>query len=316
MEVIGDVSSGEGSWVTLRVFQIEPINCRAFHPTHVLCEPPRLHLHATRGIERKSKIYRRCTNRARKVEMPYLIESNEWRLLQEFGRLLDQKKARYYVQGRLLNSQERVQTNSELIEVELRRVFMVKEIHQNLDPVEFERCQAKLNSLCSLLDGLARSTNADSGTEGLAYPRLQALTSFIKSTPGNVDLASGSNETLFRLPHDAGKLCDCLRIVTECNDVLSPLLAPPSQAPVIQPLQKQQKRRAWKKAVIRNRAMFVLEILFKHFRCGTPHEVLLELNEDPDEDSVLPSLKLMLSPCFELESWQEARCDSVNMYVC
>jgi hypothetical protein len=248
--------------------------------------------------------------------MPYLVESNEWRLLQGLGRLLGPRKARYLLQAGPLDNHNGVQSHAELIEVELRRVFMVKEIPRNLDPAEFELCQAKLNSLCLLLDGLTRSSNAHSGPEGPSYPHLRALTSFLESTSGAVDLASGPNETLFRLPRDAGKLWDCLRVVTECNDALSRLLAPSTHEPVIQPLQRRQKKRAWKKSTTRNRAMFVLETLFKHFRCGTPHEVLLKLIGVPDEDSVLPSLQLILSACPELELWQEARCDSVNLWVC
>ncbi|RFU77282.1 hypothetical protein TARUN_4958 [Trichoderma arundinaceum] len=116
-----------------------------------------------------------------------------------------------------------------------------------------------------------------------------------------------------RLPSDAVELGKCLRVVTECNDTVSRLLAPPQHESSIQPLQRQQKKRMWKKARIRNRASFVLGTLFEHFRCGTSHEVLLKLIEDPDEDLVLPSLQLMLSPCPELENWQEVQCDSMNL---
>ncbi|KAJ5899926.1 hypothetical protein N7495_004670 [Penicillium taxi] len=232
-----------------------------------------------------------------------------WRLLHGLGRLLASKKARYQLQAGSLNDHNGVQSNAELIEVELRRVFIVKEISQNLDAAEFEHCQAKLNSLCLLLDGFARPLNAQIGSGGLSYPRLRALTGFLERTSGPVDLASGPNETLFRLPHDAGKLDDCLRVVIECNDVLSRLLAPSLHEPVIQPNQGRKKKRSWKKFTILNQAIFVLENLFKNSKCGTPHEVLLKLIEGPDENSVLPSLQLILSACPELELWQEARCD-------
>lgn len=246
--------------------------------------------------------------------MPYLFESNEWRLLQGLGLLLDQRKATYHVQSGPLNHHN-VHLNAELFEVELRRAFMVQEFPQNLDPTEFGQCQAKLKSLCLLLDSLAWSRSAHGHPEGGIFPRLRALTGLLESTSGAVDLVNGPNKTLFRLPSDAAELSRCLRVVTECNDTLSRLIAPVSQEPAIRPLQRQQKRRMWKKARIRNRATFVLGNLFEHFRCGTSHEVLLKLIEDPDEDSVLPSLQLMLSPCPELESWQEVRCDSVDLYV-
>ncbi|KAJ5622969.1 hypothetical protein N7490_011574 [Penicillium lividum] len=183
------------------------------------------------ALDQTLKVHLHYVNKARQSKMPYLVESNEWRLLQGLGRLLGPRKARYQLQAGPLDNHNEVESHAELIEVELRRVFMVKEIPRNLDPAEFELCQAKLNSLCLLLDGLTRSSNAHSGPEGPSYPHLRALTNFLESTSGAVDLASGPNETLFRLPRDAGKLCDCLQVVTECNDALVRLLAPSTHEP-------------------------------------------------------------------------------------
>ncbi|KAK1246374.1 hypothetical protein MKX08_000176 [Trichoderma sp. CBMAI-0020] len=237
--------------------------------------------------------------------MPYLIELSEWRLLQRIGSLLDHRKAPYQVQpGPHLNP------NAELFEVELRRAFMVQELPQNLGPTEFRQCEAKLKSLCSLLDELALPQSAHGHPDGKPFPRLRVLTGFLESTSEKFDLANGPNKTLFNLPSDADQ---CLEDITKCNDTLSRLVAPASQEPAIQPLQRQQEKRMWKKARIRNRVTFILGTLFEHFRCGTSHEVLLKLIEDPNEDLELPSLQLMLSPCSELESLQEVRCDSVNL---
>lgn len=247
--------------------------------------------------------------------MPYLIESNEWRLLQGLGVLLNHRKARYHDPLEPLIHRKQVRPNAELFEFELRRAFMFKEFARNLDAIEFAQCQAKLNGLCSLLDELAWPRSTHCGPESQDYPRLRALTRFLKSTSGAVDLANGPNETLFRLPHDAVYLSSCLNVVTECNKTLSRLIESPPQESAIRSLQRQQKKRTWEKARIRDRSTRVLGTLFEHFRCGTPHEVLLKLIEDPDEDSVLPSLPLMLSPCPELELWHEARCASVDLYV-
>lgn len=252
--------------------------------------------------------------------MPYLIELNEWRLLRGIGSLLDHRKASYvHMQSRPLNDLK--DPNADLFEVELRRAFMVQELPRNLTSGEFEECQAKLESLCLLLDRLVLDSLASnslawgqSHSHEKVFPRLRALTTFLESTSETVDLAIGANRTLFKLPNGA-ELGRCLQIVTECNDTLSRLTASAPQEPPIQPLQKQQKKRMWKKARIRNRSTFVLGTLFEHFRCGSSHEVLLKLIEDPDEESVLPSLQLMLSPCPELDLWQEVQCESVNMYV-
>ncbi|KAK4080209.1 hypothetical protein Trihar35433_1314 [Trichoderma harzianum] len=211
--------------------------------------------------------------------------------------------------------------NADLFEVELRRAFIVQELPRNLTLREFEECQAKLESLCLLLDrlvldSLVSNSLACGQSHGheMVFLRLRALTTFLESTSETVDLAIGANRTLFQLPNGA-ELGRCLQVVTECNDTLGRLTASASQEPTIQPLQKQQKKRMWKKARIRNRSTFVLGTLFEHFRCGSSHEVLLKLIEDPDEESVLPSLQLMLSPCPELDLWQEVQCESVNMYV-
>ncbi|KAL7784841.1 hypothetical protein V8C37DRAFT_342878 [Trichoderma ceciliae] len=243
--------------------------------------------------------------------MPYLIESNEWRLIQGLGLLLDKRKAPYQ---RPLNNCEGAQSTAELFEVELRHAFMIREFPRNLDPAEFQQCQAKLNGLCLLLDGLAWPRSAHCDPENQAYPRLRALAGLLESTSEAVNLVNGLNKTIFRLPNDTVELSKCLHVVTECNHALSRLLPPPPQeSAILQPLQRQQKKRMWKKARIRNQATFILETLFGHFSCKTPHEVLLKLTEDPDEDLILPRLQLILSPCPGLESLQEVWCDSVDL---
>ncbi|KAJ5684065.1 uncharacterized protein N7477_000410 [Penicillium maclennaniae] len=146
--------------------------------------------------------------------MPYLVESNEWRLLHGLGRLLGPRKARYQLQAGPLNDHNGVRSHAELIEVELRRVFMVKEIPRNLDPAEFEPCQAKLNSLCLLLDGLARSSNAHSGPEGPSYPHLRALTGFLESTSGAIDLASSRRWQALRLSAGCHRVQRCPQSAT------------------------------------------------------------------------------------------------------
>jgi hypothetical protein len=248
--------------------------------------------------------------------MPYLNDLTEWRLLDELGRLLDQRKARYHVAAGQFRDHKQVNLNTELIETELRSVFMVKQVSRVLDAAEFEQCQIQLSSLCSLLDDLARPSNTHRGLESSGYSRLRALIGLLESTSGEIDLASGSNQTLFELPHGADELCECLRVMADYNKVINQLLAPLLEEPILPSFQKQHHQNgAWKEGIIRNRARLALKTLFQHFKCGTPHEILLKLIEDPDEDLILPDLQLLLSPCLELISWQEARCDFVNQYV-
>lgn len=248
--------------------------------------------------------------------MPYLIESNEWRLLQGLGLLLSQRKARYQVQSSPPNHPRGGgHFIAERLEVALRQVFLVKEYPQNLEPPVFEQCQMHLSGMCSLLDDLTPPQFAKNSHNGQTYPRLRALTGILETTSGAVDLVTGPNVPIFTLPRDALELGRCLDAATECNNVLSRLLEPPPQEPAIPSEPKQKSKTAWKKARIRNRATFVLGKLFEHFRCETSHEVLLKLIEDSDEHSTLPDLQLMLSPCrqLKLELWQEARCDSTNL---
>ncbi|KAI0860594.1 hypothetical protein F4860DRAFT_478936 [Xylaria cubensis] len=131
---------------------------------------------------------------------------------------------------------------------------------------------------------------------------------------GPVDIVNGPNETVFSLPEDENNLNRCLSSISELNITLSRLLRPILQEPTTRPFTSQKiKKRTWKKARVRNQVILMLEVLFKHFNCGTSHEVLLKLTEDPDEDSELPSLQMILSLCPGSESWQEALCDSVNL---
>lgn len=244
--------------------------------------------------------------------MPFIIESNEWRLLHGLALLLDYRKAPFQVRPKQL-IHPNMNHNAELFEIELRRTFMLKACPQNLDKENFSQCQVHLSILCSLLDGLA--TNIDHCTlDDVAYPRLRVLTRFLESTLETVDLAIGPHKTLFRMPGNNSELSRCLKIVTDCNNTLSRLLELPQQRQFNLALPNQQYKRTWKNARVRNRVNLTLGSLREYFRCGASHEVLLRLFEDNDETSVLPNLQLMLPLCAQPEFWYEARCTSVDLY--
>ncbi|TGJ86468.1 hypothetical protein E0Z10_g2278 [Xylaria hypoxylon] len=244
--------------------------------------------------------------------MPYLIESIEWRLLQELGRLLKPKIAR--LRPGPLNDDNAASSQAELFEIELRQVFMIEEFSDILSQKDYDQLQAIMNRLCSLLDNLAKPRSVYGAVAPQTYPRLYELTKSFESLPAVIDLASGSNDTVFKLPRGDDELDRYLRIVTEYNVTLGRLFPPTAQGQTIRPLQSQShKKGAWKKGRIRNHATFVLGALFEHFKCGTSHEVLLKLIEDPDEGSVFPSLQIVFSLCPESELLQEAWCDSVHL---
>ncbi|CAG9980542.1 unnamed protein product [Clonostachys byssicola] len=247
--------------------------------------------------------------------MPYLIESIEWRLIRELGRSFGQRKAGHRIKP--LGCHGPVHPTVEHIEVELRRLFIHQDIPQSVNDVEFGACQVALRKLCLRLEDLvseqliARSSKVGASS----YPRLRALLPFLDSVAQTFNLVHGPDTALFVLPNSVDELYDCLDIATECSRALSKLLAPPASEPIPQPPRKQKAKNkdAWKKARVRKQATFALETLFKHFKCGTAHEVLLRLTEDTDQDAALPTLRMMLSRCPDLESWLEARCESLNL---
>ncbi|KAI1746745.1 hypothetical protein F4782DRAFT_553070 [Xylaria castorea] len=245
--------------------------------------------------------------------MPYLIQSVEWRLLQELARLLEPKMARYRMHSEPLHDNKGVSSHAEQFEVELRQALTVEEFSDDLNQRDYDQCQANLRFLCSLLDNLTKWRSDHVGPAAPAYPRLSALVKYLALISKSVDLVNGPNETLFNLPRDDGELDNCLGVVSGCNFALGQLLQPAVEAPAFRPLRKTDKKWTWKQARIRNHAIFALGALFNHFRGGTSHEVLLKLTEDPGEDATLPSLQIMLSLCSELESWQEACCESVSL---
>lgn len=243
-----------------------------------------------------------------KIRMPYLIESYEWRLLKGLAGLLSHRKARYQAPRDSHNDGRTMRLDADLFEVELRRVFMVEDSPRQLKESEFTEIQARLTGLCSLLDVLVWPQIARHGPNSQTYPGLSSLTGYLETTSGLVDLASGDNETLFQLPPDAVDLSRHLRVVTDCNHALGQLLDSPRHEPVITPLQGHRKKKRWKEARLRDRTLSILGYLFKHFKCETPHEVLLGLDEDLDGDLVPPNARLMLSSCPEFKLWHEVRC--------
>lgn len=282
---------------------------------------PLVSIHATLPVKHWAVLSHRLRNASDGLvllgQMPYLIESVEWRLVRELGRLFGQRKASHRVKP--LGRHAPVHPTVEHIEVELRRLFIYQDIPQSLNETEFEACQGTLSRLCLLLEGLVSEHLVASGSRAgpSLYPRLRALLPFLDSVAKPVDLVQGPNTTLFTLPQSVDELYDCLGIVTECCRALSKLFAPPASEPVVQAPRKQKDKSkdAWKKARIRKQATFALETLFKHFKCGTAHEVLLRLTEDTDQDDALPTLQMMLSRCPELETWLETRCESLHLCV-
>ncbi|KAJ3562791.1 hypothetical protein NPX13_g8432 [Xylaria arbuscula] len=237
--------------------------------------------------------------------MPYLIESTEWRLLQELGCLFKSRLAR--LRRGSTNDHDRTPSVAGLVEVELRQVFLIEEIPQSLGQEDYDQCQINLKILCSLLENLLKPQSTSESVVAHIYPRLYTLTKSLKSGISELDLASGPQETVFTLPRDEDELENCLCLITASNIALRRLLPLVPQEPIARPLPKENKR-MWKKAWVRNHATSMFETIFDHFRCGTPHEVMVKLIDDPDENTVSPYLHMALSLCPEFRLLQEVWC--------
>ncbi|KAI1358849.1 hypothetical protein F5Y08DRAFT_345299 [Xylaria arbuscula] len=237
--------------------------------------------------------------------MPYLIESTEWRLLQELGCLFKSRLAR--LRRGSTNDHDRAPSVAGLIEVELRQAFLAEEIPQSLSQEDYDQCQINLKILCSLLENLLKPQPTSESVVAKIYPRLYTLTKSLKSGIGELDLATGPQETVFTLPRDEDELENCLCLITASNIALLRLLPLVPQEPIARPLPKENKR-MWKKAWVRSHATSMLETIFDHFRCGTSHEVMVKLTDDPDENAVSPYLHMALSLCPEFRLLQEVWC--------
>jgi hypothetical protein len=237
----------------------------------------------------------------------YLTDSSEWLLLQELSTRLSYRKALYL-------PTPQIDAGLHVLEAELRHtcILIVQTIPQNLLEEQFDQCQTALKNLCLLLDRLALQGSSRGNLERPKYAHLRELIAFLDSTSEAVDLVIGPNEKLFELPNGADDLSSCLRTVTNCKDALSGLLTPSRSESAVQPPRIHREKTAWKKSKVRNQARCVIKALFEHFKCGMSHEVLLKLMEDQNEDLLLPNLQFMLSPCLDLEFWEEAQYDDTN----
>ncbi|KAL7921156.1 hypothetical protein ACQKWADRAFT_327938 [Trichoderma austrokoningii] len=245
--------------------------------------------------------------------MPHLRDSAEWSLIQRIATEWRPKKASY---GRKADDghTSSINIDADMLEVELRQIFRPQEITREITPAEFKHCQVALRNLCSCLEShtMHRGTRGD--IKGQQYPRLHEVLDILKSTPGTIDLVDGHNQGLFRLPDDDSERCDCLRIATECNETLSGLLASlPSESATGPPQIQRKEKAASKNSTLRDQVVRVLEILFDRFTCGKPHEVLLRIVENRNEDSMVSNLHLMLPLFQELKSWQQVLYDNADL---
>jgi hypothetical protein len=274
--------------------------------------------------------------------MPYLLECNEWRLLQTLGLLIEQRRSHFDTNGLEgldcldSRSEELVAPSlaAELFEVETRHVFVPKDCSRTLSTAEFDEGQRKLKAVCELLDRIVHPRHrANQPPESLhganqppedlaAYSHLGSLVSFLRrSGPAEpFDLATGLRPTLFKPPDDPAELKTTLAVITNYNNSIARLFASPAQEASFLPVSKEIRRKTWNDLRIRRRATSALGAVFGRLRCGTSHEVMLNVSDDADDGAPVPTLDLRLSSCMHSArgsggGWLAVRCASLDAYV-
>ncbi|KLU87692.1 hypothetical protein MAPG_06686 [Magnaporthiopsis poae ATCC 64411] len=257
--------------------------------------------------------------------MSYLIQCNEWRLLQALGLLIDQRKSLLNVDllGSLDSKSEPSglpSLTAELFEVEVRRAFLLKDCSRALSATEFGECEQRLKGVCELLDRIVHPRIRQVTKNTAGYPRLNSLVRLLEhyESDETFDLASGSWPTLFKPPDDPVELATSLALVADYNDSLARLLASPAREARIRSTSKKVlRKKTWEEARLRRRANSALGAVFQHLKCGTGHEVMLNASEDADDSAAVPNLDLRLSSCLDLThcpgtQWLEVRCGSID----
>lgn len=251
----------------------------------------------------------------RKFPMPYLIDCSEWQLIQSIGLGISQRKSRFdgSAASHRSSTSLRAHPDAELLDVELRRVFLQKDCRQNLSAFQFEEFEAALKRLCDLLDRLVHPQLRQT-SDGLQYRHLRAVAKHLDTSDQSFDLACGPHSTLFKLPENGTELKLSLEAVAEYNDSLARLFTTPQGAAPPR-LRKEDGERMWKDAGLRGRASVVLRSLFEHFKCGTSHEVMLKLSHDIECGTAPSSVDVMLPLCPDPNQWHEVECCANHSYA-
>ncbi|KAL8367020.1 hypothetical protein RB599_011105 [Gaeumannomyces hyphopodioides] len=257
--------------------------------------------------------------------MPYLIECNEWRLLQALGPLINQRKSRFNLDSRPETHDTRPPNlAAERFEADVRLVFLLpKDCSRALSTTEFDEYEKRLKGVCELLDRIVHPRHGVSqihAAENKAgYSRLRSLVRLLEHSESDetIDLASGSRPTLFKPPDDPVDLEVSLALVTDYNNSLARLFTSPAREGRVRPVSKKIRRETWKDPRLRRRATSALGAIFERLRCGMGHEVMLNVSEDADDGAAVPNLDFRLSSCTDSTpcpgtQWLQVRCGSID----
>ncbi|KAE8406233.1 hypothetical protein BDV37DRAFT_281143 [Aspergillus pseudonomiae] len=243
--------------------------------------------------------------------MAFLLECEEWRVLQAIATLLEEGKA--YCEPRALTVPGWSQDLHQLFWVELRGILAYRERDPYLPMALFHNCQVKLSNVCVLLSRLVNcrrvTVHAEGEAEtceykGSAYPFLHGLVSFLQTSTGILNLAGGPDSVLLELPRGISQIEQYLYTVMECNRLIKGLF----QAPTVQHGASGQpiftvKGPMWSDTRHRDKAITVFRSLFERLRCGIQHEILLKVPDNSLPRHVQQELYLLLRVHKQISSW-------------
>ncbi|KAK4458194.1 hypothetical protein QBC42DRAFT_277323 [Cladorrhinum samala] len=250
------------------------------------------------------------------LDLRRLSDCQEWQLIQAVGRQLEQRKSPYSVRPQDCKTPA-ISPDAEFLEVELRRLLLVRETQQELPSDDFALFQETVIRICRLLES-AVSPEVRPAADQIPYPRLRGLVDLLNKSDDVFDLVSGLNKSLFRLSDDQHQARSNLDIITEHNIRLARLLSHGSadlrnEPATRRPAPKERKSsKPWKDSANRNRIISILGGLFPQFKCSTPHELVMDISESVDESE---HLHVALSSCrhdHDDQLWQHLRCSFIH----
>lgn len=244
--------------------------------------------------------------------MPYLIESQEWHLIQTLGGCLEGRKAH----NKPVGITSRLDIYHKLCEVELRQIFVGKEFGLELSDDVFNECRTRLRRLCETLNSLVddRFIPLEGEESNAHYSLLSKLVHFLRaqnraSSVDAFDLIYGSHQTLFCLPQSLEEVKEVIKVCEEWNEFSLQLVSPFIEQSDV-PAKLVKDGNPWSETKTRKHALQTFSAIFRHITCGSEHELMLRLSTAPPVGGLTPRLHLLLQCCQAAGQWAEAFCDN------
>ncbi|KAK5655304.1 hypothetical protein OQA88_5871 [Cercophora sp. LCS_1] len=259
--------------------------------------------------------------------MPYIIDYHGWQLFQQLRHYVNKRKARFKYSPLHPNPGSHgapplptlaslsMLESTRQFDAQLRALFCLR-LHDDsrvLSDTEFKECKAKLETLCSHLNGLVHPdiTSPDEMWACEKYPRLHCLVKLLEKSHKTFNVAIGTGTLLFEVPENPAGLKQGLALITDCTEFLQRLLVLPSPETAYHSAMDNahDEKVVWEDCRLRDRATAALAALLQPSTCGMNHETLLKISAMLDSNrTILPAhLELIVSSC--PINWLVIQCD-------